>query len=110
MNYAFSAHASRELMRAVPIGGLRSPLPAPRPITAAMRRELAAIAWDGNPSDPYEWSHAPDALWFQARDKVLTALLKRGLIYEPFNMSGYALTRAGHASQLNHRAATRAAE
>jgi hypothetical protein len=69
-----------------------------RKLTPAMLRELRSIEHDGNPSDPYDWSHAPESLWFHARDKVLGALLTRGLIYEPNNMSGYSLTDAGRAA------------
>lgn len=57
-----------------------------------MRRELRSIARDGNPSDPCDWTHAPDGLWFHAREKVITALIKRGLIIAD---GGYSLTEAG---------------
>lgn len=61
-------------------------------LTPAMKRELRSIAWDGNPSDPYDWQHAPESLWFHARDRVIGALLRRGLIEDK---NGYRLTEAG---------------
>lgn len=67
-------------------------------LTPAMKRELRSIAKDGNPSDPYDWSHAPDGLWFHARDRVLGALLKRELIWEDPKISGYSLTERGQAA------------
>jgi hypothetical protein len=63
-------------------------------ISPAMIRELRAIEFDGNPSDPYDWQHAPESLWFHARDKVLGALLRRGLIVDD---GGYKLTDDGKA-------------
>ncbi len=65
-------------------------------LTVAMRRELKSIARDGKPSNPYEWSHAPSGLWFHAREKALTALLARGLIFDdPTRIARYSLTSAG---------------
>jgi len=64
-------------------------------LTPAMCRELRSIALDGNPSDPCNWQHAPEGLWFHARDKVLGALLKRGLIVADL---GYYLTDQGKAA------------
>lgn len=61
-------------------------------LTPAMKRELRSIARDGNPSDPYDWQHAPESLWFHARDRVLGALLTRGLIADT---GGFSLTDAG---------------
>lgn len=52
----------------------------PKPLTPAMLRELRSMDRDGNPSDPYDWQHAPEGLWFHARERVIGALLKRGLI------------------------------
>lgn len=66
-----------------------------RKLTNAMVRELRAIAVDGNPSDPYDWTHAPESLWFHARDKVLGALLSRELIRTDETLAGYVLTDAG---------------
>ena len=66
-------------------------------LTPAMRRELRSIARDGNPSDPYDWTHAPEGLWFHARDRVIGALIRRGLIGAEETMSGYVLTDAGRA-------------
>lgn len=63
--------------------------------TPAQLRELRCIAKDGNPSDPHDWSHAPDGLWFHARDRVLSALLRRGLIESTSTRGGYDLTDAG---------------
>lgn len=60
-----------------------------------MLRELRSIELDGNPSDPSDWNHAPEGLWFHARERVITALLKRGLIRSDDGMSGYTLTEAG---------------
>jgi hypothetical protein len=64
-------------------------------LTKAMIRELRSIEWDGNPSDPYDWQHAPESLWFHARDKVLGALLRRGLIVDD---GGFRITDAGRAA------------
>lgn len=61
-------------------------------LSNAMIRELRSIALDGNPSDPVDWQHAPESLWFHARDRVIGALLRRGLIVDD---GGYALTDAG---------------
>lgn len=63
-------------------------------LTEAMKRELRSIGRDGNPSDPYDWQHAPESLWFHARDKVIGALLRRGLIEDK---GGYQPTDAGRA-------------
>jgi len=68
-----------------------------KPLTAPMLRELRAIAFDGNPSDPLDWQHAPDSLWFYARDKVIGALLTRQLICDDGIHSGYSLTDLGRA-------------
>jgi hypothetical protein len=62
-----------------------------------MRRELRAIHAHGEPADPYEWSHAPGGLWFWARDKVLGALLDRGLVFEDAD-GAWRLTDAGRAA------------
>jgi hypothetical protein len=67
----------------------------PGPLTIAMRRELRAIAQTGEPTDPYDWIGAA-ALWFHARDRVLSALLRRGLIEA--TESGFALTADGRAA------------
>jgi hypothetical protein len=48
-------------------------------ISPAMIRELRSIETRGEPTDPYDWHHA-GSLWFHAREKVLGALLRRGLI------------------------------
>lgn len=61
-------------------------------LTPAMKRELRSIAWDGSPSDPVDWQHAPEGLWFHARGRVIGALLKRGLIEDK---GGLRLTEAG---------------
>lgn len=61
-------------------------------ITKPMLRELRSIERTHEPSDPYEWLHAPGELWFYARDKVLGALLSRGLVT---NESTWELTEAG---------------
>lgn len=65
-------------------------------LTPAMIRELRSMDRDGNPSDPYDWQHAPEALWFHARDKVIGALLTRGLIVAAGG--GYDLTDTGKAA------------
>ena len=49
-------------------------------LTPAMRREVRAKARDGNPSDPCDWQHAPVGLWFHARERVITALIRRGIL------------------------------
>lgn len=59
-------------------------------LTKAMVRELRSIA-NGGPTDPYDWQHA-GPLWFHARDRVLGALLRRGLIVDG---AEYRLTEAG---------------
>lgn len=64
-------------------------------LSAAMVRELRAMDFDGNPSDPVDWQHAPESLWFHARDRVIGALLRRGLIVAD---GGYSLTDAGRAA------------
>ena len=66
-------------------------------LTKAMRRELNWINQHGEPADPYEWSHAPGWLWFWARDKVLGALLDRGLVVEDEHGTWRA-TEAGKAA------------
>lgn len=72
-------------------------------LTPAMIRELRSMERDGNPSDPYDWQHAPEGLWFHARDRVIGALLKRELIWEDPKLSGYSLTDAGRAALDNAR-------
>ena len=67
-------------------------------LSRAMVRELKSIERDGNPSDPDDWHHAPESLWFHARDRVLGALLRRGLIVAD---GGYSLTDAGRAILAN---------
>lgn len=64
-------------------------------LTPAMLRELRSISRTGEPSDPLEWHHA-QALWFHAREKVLTALVARGLING--DSGDYVLTDAGVAA------------
>jgi hypothetical protein len=61
-------------------------------LTPAMIRELRAIATTGEPSDPYEWTRA-QSLWFHAREKVLSALIRRELING--DSGDYTLTDAG---------------
>lgn len=63
--------------------------------TPAMLRELRAIDRWGEPSEPLEWTRA-GALWFHARDKVLSALIVRGLING--DEGDYKLTDAGRAA------------
>jgi hypothetical protein len=60
-------------------------------LSKAMLRELQSIQSRGEPSDPFDW-HAAGPLWFHARDKVLGALLRRGLIVD---QGDYQLTDAG---------------
>ena len=67
-------------------------------LSKAMIRELKSIERDGNPSDPYDWTHAPEGLWFHAREKVLGALLRRGLIWNDPNASAYSLTDLGRTA------------
>lgn len=64
-------------------------------LTEPMRRELRAIARTGEPSDYSEYSGARN-LWFLARDRVLSALIRRALI-EP-TPDGFALTESGNAA------------
>jgi hypothetical protein len=60
-------------------------------LTKAMIRELRSIEGSGNPSDPIDW-HTAGALWFHAREKVLGALLRRGLIVDD---GDFRLTESG---------------
>lgn len=55
-------------------------------LTPAMKRELRCIAATGEPSDPIEW-HTANALWFHARDRVLGALIRRGLITDDLKLT-----------------------
>lgn len=71
-------------------------------LTAPQMRELRSIERDGNPSDPHDWHYAPESLWFYARDRVLSSLLKRGLIVDE---AGFALTEAGRAALAAERIA-----
>lgn len=64
-------------------------------LTPAMRRELSSFVTTGEPSDACEW-HGAGALWFVARDRVIGALLRRGLIEADDN--GYTPTDAGRAA------------
>lgn len=74
-----------------------------KPLTKAMIRELRAIELHGEPADPFEWSHAPGGLWFWARDKVLGALLDRGLVIEENATGAWRLTDAGKAALTPNR-------
>lgn len=65
-------------------------------LTRAMKRELAAINLTGEPSDQAEW-YAAGPLWFHARDRVIGALLRRGLIVSG-EARDYELTDAGRAA------------
>lgn len=62
-------------------------------LSKAQLRELRSIE-RGQLSDPIDW-HAAGPLWFHARDKVLGALLRRGLITSD---PDYRLTDAGKAA------------
>ena len=65
-------------------------------LTPAMLRELRAIKnnqGDGNVSDPADWQHAPEGLWWHAREKVITALKRRALVNDD-----NCLTDAGKAA------------
>ena len=66
-------------------------------LTPAMRREMRSIAEHGEPADPYEWSHAPGGLWFWAREKVLGAIIDRGLVIED-EKGTWRLTDAGRSA------------
>lgn len=67
-------------------------------LTPAMLRELRAIDSTGEPTDPIDWTGAAH-LWFHARDKVLSALLRRGLIEDVAGV-GFVLTDAGRTALL----------
>jgi hypothetical protein len=69
--------------------------PTPWTLTKAMRRELESYARDGNPSDPADW-HGAGALWFHARDRVIGALLRRGLLADV--AGDYTVTDAGRTA------------
>jgi hypothetical protein len=62
--------------------------------TQAMLRELRSIYRTGCPDDGYD-SQAPAGLYFNAREKVLTALLKRELING--DEGDFKVTEAGRA-------------
>ena len=66
-----------------------------RPLTNAMLRELQAIDATGEPTGPADWI-AAGGLWFRARDRVLSALIRRELIQPDPN--GFALTAKGRAA------------
>lgn len=66
-----------------------------RPLTDTMKRELFWINKWGEPSDLAGF-HAGGALAFYAREKVLSGLLKRGLIRD--EPGGFVLTAAGRAA------------
>jgi hypothetical protein len=61
-------------------------------LSPAMLRELRSINRWGAPSDPAEW-HGCGALWFHARERVLSALIRRGLIED-----AETITEAGRAA------------
>lgn len=50
-----------------------------RPLTAAMRRELESLASTGALTGWEDWN-CMNGLWFHARDRVIGALARRGLI------------------------------
>lgn len=60
-------------------------------LTPAMIRELRCIAATGEPSDPIEW-HGAGGLWFHARDRVICALIRRGLVIQDME---YLVTATG---------------
>lgn len=61
-------------------------------LTPAMLRELRNIERYGEATDPCEW-HGAGHLWFYAREKVITALITRGLIAD-----AETVTDAGRAA------------
>lgn len=61
-------------------------------LTPAMLRELRHIARYGEPCDLFEF-HGANHLAFHAREKVLTALIRRGLIAD-----AESVTDAGRAA------------
>lgn len=65
-----------------------------RPITDTMRRELRWIERWGEPGDLADYGM--HALAFHARERVLSALLRRNLIRE--GAGGFVLTDAGRAA------------
>jgi len=64
-------------------------------ITNAMKRELAHIEKFGRPDDLFEY-HGAEHLAFWAREKVISALISRGLIAdaETVTDAGRAVLRA----------------
>jgi len=62
-------------------------------LTPAMQRELRYIGRWGEPTGPEEW-HGAGALWFHARDRVIGALERRGLIEQA---PDWSITDAGRA-------------
>jgi hypothetical protein len=61
-------------------------------LSPAMLRELQSIARWGEPSGLEHW-HGCGALWFHARERVLSALIRRGLIAD-----AETITDAGRAA------------
>ena len=61
-------------------------------LTPAMLRELQSIVRNGELTDPIDWP-ATGALWFYARDRVIGALERRGLIEAA---PDWTATEAGH--------------
>jgi hypothetical protein len=66
----------------------------PTTMTPAQVRELRSIALMGEPSDLAEFG--PNALAFHTRDRVLGALLRRGLLVD--EPGGFRVTDAGRAA------------
>lgn len=66
--------------------------PVPKPLSPAMLRELRHIARYGEPCDLAEF-HGANHLAFHARERVLSALIRRGMIAD-----AETITDAGRAA------------
>ena len=69
-------------------------------LSKPMLRELWSINRWGEPSGPECW-HGCGALWFHARERVLSALIRRGLIAD-----AETITDAGRAALASAKAAS----
>ena len=69
-------------------------------LSKSMIRELKSYRDEYGPTDPYEWecSGMPGSLWFVARDRTISALVKRGLLADGSSDTGLVITDAGRAA------------
>ena len=66
-------------------------------LSKAMIRELKSYRDEYGPTDPYEWEYSgmPGSLWFVARDRTISALVKRGLLEDGPSDTGLCISDAG---------------